>query len=229
MSFIEHKIIRWDSVTYGNYLTPRPMLYLVPTLDFMDLVQRNNYIVRVDIRGTGVYDGEHLGTVYSSSNMPSCRPNFFAVTGEYVIVLEHTSWLGYPRVGNGSFRMKDRYPSLHDSLIPEITDYEKASAALAERELSAISKEGVIQDIINKIMSSIDKESDDSSEVPDLLAAPELLKSARVPTSNRPNAGSNDSGGLDSTTRTVLYVAGGVILLAVIIALGYALLSHSKS
>jgi hypothetical protein len=56
------------------------------------------------IDGTdGPYDGKLcVGIVNKSSQVPNCRPNFFAQTGDFIITL-NLEWMGYPspnKLGN---------------------------------------------------------------------------------------------------------------------------------
>jgi hypothetical protein len=49
-----------------------------------------------DIKDTGPYNGTIAGIVKRSSEVLGCRPNYFAETGYYVIIL-NLSWHGYPK------------------------------------------------------------------------------------------------------------------------------------
>ena len=83
----EYKIERWDSVMYGNNLTPKPMIYIKPDLAFLSFVKANNYQIQVMIKGTGVklYDNFLITGIVETSG--TCRPNYFKETGYYVITL----------------------------------------------------------------------------------------------------------------------------------------------
>ena len=241
MSFTEHPITRWDGVTYADHATPRPMLYLVPTLEFLDIAERNNYIVRVDIRGANQYDKEHQGVIYSSSNMPNCRQNFSNITGEYVIVLENTSWLGYPHGGNGACRVKDRYPSAQKDQSLAILKIGKSAEDearwLEERALKAAVTDRSIDDVVKRTLQAIDNDnmsrhrtkhqSNAAKEGVDRGysdVSKDLQKAPPTPSSN----GGNGPATIDNTTRIVLYVIGGVVVLAIVIALVYAISSRPK-
>jgi len=91
----------------GNELGPYPSIYLEPTPEFIDFVNANESSIICKISGTGtVYDGKLLrGIVYKSSAGSSCRANFYAKTGLYIVSLVHF-WMGYPpptRLGQVQF------------------------------------------------------------------------------------------------------------------------------
>ena len=90
-------IKRWDVVMSGNSVVRYPMIYIKPTMEFLEFARANNFVVLCKISGTGtVYDGKDIpGVVDKSCYVPSCRPNFCEKTGWYVISL-HANWYGYP-------------------------------------------------------------------------------------------------------------------------------------
>jgi len=95
------KIHRWDAVMTAKNDLPAPMLYIKPTVNFLEFIENNDYRILVTISGTNtIYDGKTIwGIVDKSSNTPNCRPNFYKQTGFYVVTLE-SFWYGYPNVGN---------------------------------------------------------------------------------------------------------------------------------
>lgn len=100
-------IKRWDVVMSGNSITRVPMIYIEPTMDFLEFAKANNYVVMCRINGTGtVYDGKDIpGVIDKSCYVPSYRPNFCEKTGLYVISL-WANWYGYPepnKLGNVEF------------------------------------------------------------------------------------------------------------------------------
>lgn len=102
-----YPIERWDVVMSGNSITRVPMIYIKPTMEFLEFARANNFVVLCQINGTGtVYDGKEIpGVVDKSCYVPSCRPNFCEKTGLYVISL-WANWYGYPepnKLGNVEF------------------------------------------------------------------------------------------------------------------------------
>jgi hypothetical protein len=102
-----YPIERWDVVMSGNSITRVPMIYIKPTMEFLEFARANNFVVLCRINGTGtVYDGKEIpGVVDKSCYVPSCRPNFCEKTGLYVISL-WANWYGYPepnKLGNVEF------------------------------------------------------------------------------------------------------------------------------
>jgi hypothetical protein len=96
-----YKIHRWDVVMSGSSNVQAPMIYLEPDTTFMQFARENNFAVVCTISGTGtVYDGKQIpGVVSQSADVPSCRPNFYAKTGLYVVRL-WANWYGYPHPDN---------------------------------------------------------------------------------------------------------------------------------
>ncbi len=96
-----YKIHRWDVVMSGSSNVQAPMIYLEPDTAFMQFARENNFAVVCTISGTGtVYDGKQIpGVVSQSADVPSCRPNFYAKTGLYVVRL-WANWYGYPHPDN---------------------------------------------------------------------------------------------------------------------------------
>lgn len=92
-----YRIHRWDVVMSGSSNVQAPMIYLEPDTTFLQFVRENNFAVVCTISGTGtVYDGKQIpGVVSQSADVPSCRPNFYAKTGLYVVRL-WANWYGYP-------------------------------------------------------------------------------------------------------------------------------------
>jgi hypothetical protein len=99
-SIPKYIIYRWD-VILGTAQHRVPIIYVKPDLYFIDLVQKNDYIIKVLIENTGtIYDGQVvLASVNKSSAVPNCRPNFYNDTGYYIVTL-FTDWYGYPTNGS---------------------------------------------------------------------------------------------------------------------------------
>lgn len=100
---MSYSIIRWDVLSSDN-INKAPAIYVKPDLAFMEFVRANNFSIMCQIDGTdGPYDGKLcVGIVNKSSQVPNCRPNFFAQTGDFIITL-NLEWLGYPspnKLGN---------------------------------------------------------------------------------------------------------------------------------
>jgi hypothetical protein len=102
----KYQIYSWD-VILANSTNRVPIIYVKPDLDFLNLIQSNNYILKVLITDSNsIYDNKIIiGEVNKSSAVPNCRPNFFNDTGLYVVIL-YCDWNGYPNtqtLGNASF------------------------------------------------------------------------------------------------------------------------------
>lgn len=94
-----YKIHRWDVVISGDSNAQRPMIYVEPDLAFLEFIRANDFAVVCNISGTGtIYDGKQIpGVVSQSSDVPSCRPNFYKKTGLYVVKL-WAEWYHYPDI-----------------------------------------------------------------------------------------------------------------------------------
>ena len=93
---MSYPIQRWD-VLSGYNVSKVPAIYIMPDIPFMDFIRANDYKLVCQINNTNSsYDGLYYeGSVSLSSDMPNCRPNFFAKTGLYIITL-NGQWMGYP-------------------------------------------------------------------------------------------------------------------------------------
>ena len=128
----EYEIKRWDVVSFGPSITKVPMIYIKPDPAFLEFVRENNYAVMCDIQGTGmIYDGKPIpGVVYKSSEIPNCRPNYFAQTGDYVITLLGT-WNGYPSPDRlGKVIIKGLKGAISEDQIVSPAEAQKAMRAL---------------------------------------------------------------------------------------------------
>jgi hypothetical protein len=98
-----YKIHRWDAVLLGRSEIPIPMIYVKPDDKLLRFSAENDNAILVNIQGSeSMYDNRQIvGTLRKSSDMPNSRPNFFATSGLYVIVLD-ADWHGYPD-SNGVF------------------------------------------------------------------------------------------------------------------------------
>ena len=55
----DYSIKKWDAVSFGSTLERMPMIYISPDLDLANLLEKNHYVVSVEISGTdSVYDGK---------------------------------------------------------------------------------------------------------------------------------------------------------------------------
>jgi hypothetical protein len=104
---IKYPIERWDAIMVGGDVNIRsPMIYIKPDLDFLEFAEANSFEVYVEVTGTGLsIDNITIpATVNKSCNVPNPRPNYFAKTGQYVVIL-HTPWIGYPNsLGTATFK-----------------------------------------------------------------------------------------------------------------------------
>ena len=115
-------IVRWDAVLVGNESNPQPMIYIKPNPEFIKFCEENQYTVFVQIKNTmSEYDTNNLiqTYVYGAGQVPNCRQNFFANTGEYVMILP-IAWLGYPsNTGQAIISgLNGKYPYLELTVPP---------------------------------------------------------------------------------------------------------------
>ena len=92
---LKYKILRWDPVMFGNSINKYPLITIKPDDKFVTFSNANKSSVSCEITVNNVthtFDG----VVNKSSDVPNCRPNYFAATGNYVITLM-TEWRGYPK------------------------------------------------------------------------------------------------------------------------------------
>jgi len=240
----QFKIVRWDAIIYASDMTPRPALYIVPDIEFLNMARENNYKIRVGISKTSSnYDGIIEGTVYTSSNVPNCRPNYFAATGEYVVIL-NGSWLGYPpNDGECIFlnRYKERYPnseSIDKDVIPSKVINQNNVAAEEPSECSTEHK--LLDDVMLLLSRKSEEDTAMDQEIADLVAkigldidrgvykrhssptptqtlnpSPPVGKMADAEVSDKANT---NAGGMNSATKIALGVTGG--LLGVLVLIG---------
>ena len=98
MTNILYNIDRWDVITQGNSIKQTPIIYIKPDIKFIEYIKANKNSVVLQISGSNtIYDGKVItGSVNRGCNVPNCRPNFFAKTGNYIITLD-ANWYGYPK------------------------------------------------------------------------------------------------------------------------------------
>ena len=96
-----YPIKRWSVGLTGNSVTRTPLIFVEPDPKFLETARTNNFVVKCQVKNTNtIYDKHSItGIVNQSSNIPNCRPNFFAKTGLYVIRLL-SNWYGYPNENN---------------------------------------------------------------------------------------------------------------------------------
>ena len=143
------KIYRWDAVMTAKNDLPAPMVYIKPTLKFLEFIENNNYRILLSISGTNtIYDGKTMwGIVDKSSNTPNCRPNFYKQTGYYVVTLE-SFWYGYPNVGNEGERIINT-----PQVYPEVPYFETNPDS--SNKLSSMYDQMNILDISSKVILSL--------------------------------------------------------------------------
>jgi len=91
-------IKRWDAVLTACSDEPKPMIYINPTVDFLNIAKYNSDImVRILNPGDKYHGFVYSGVIDKSSLAPSCRPRFYDLTKLYVITLVNADWLGYPK------------------------------------------------------------------------------------------------------------------------------------
>ena len=92
-----YKIHRWDSVLFKTNTDPVPIVYIKPDDDLISYANKNNNILAVELHSpNSIYNNKKVtGKLYKSSEIPNFRPEFFKVTGLYVVILV-APWHGYP-------------------------------------------------------------------------------------------------------------------------------------
>jgi len=110
-----YEIKRWDVIMFGDSNSKTPMIYIVPDMYFLEFAKVNEFSLFCEISGTNSpYDNLIVPVVINkSSNVPNCRPNFFAETNTYVVTLK-MNWGGYPcKLGQVKFfGYKDPVPQV---------------------------------------------------------------------------------------------------------------------
>lgn len=91
-----YSIQRWDPIIASGNIYANPVLFFKPDDSFRKYAKENGYKVSLRISGTGLYDKVVTGVVDSSDLYPNERPNYYNVTG-YWIITAMTEWLGYPK------------------------------------------------------------------------------------------------------------------------------------
>lgn len=128
-----YKIWRWDVIQLKETgMRELPLIYFHPSAEFWQEAQKGDYQVELTISGTmSEYDGKkYVGTVDTSGTVPNSRPNFFAVTGLYVLVL-HCEWNGYPPE-LGSFSLLGKEDVIERNQLMPI---ESEKSSLSQKDL----------------------------------------------------------------------------------------------
>jgi hypothetical protein len=100
------KIEQWDQLM-DEFGVLRPVFYFYPDLSVKTYLELNAYRnVLVEVRGTRVYDGLSFGIIDTVENVPSCRPNYYALYPLYVFMITSTPFLIYPEC-DGEFEIRD--------------------------------------------------------------------------------------------------------------------------
>jgi hypothetical protein len=104
---LEYAIKYWEPVLSGCNPNPLPSLYIEPDVDLLTYFKQNNNLVECAISGTDnpAYDGKTFMAIADrSANLPNARPNFYNVTGLWILTLQNvtsnpsdqTFWNDYP-------------------------------------------------------------------------------------------------------------------------------------
>ncbi len=102
---MKFEIFRWDVVQNPCNNCLRPIAYFVPSMEFLNYVQKNNQRIRVNIRDSEYYDCDGVfATVDVSMLVPNCRPNFYDATQSLILYLD-IPWVTYPRTKLGHFEV----------------------------------------------------------------------------------------------------------------------------
>lgn len=92
-------IVGWDGVLTCNVSnSPRPLIYVKPTKDFIDLVSHNSkFYAYVDGTPNKLYSNVvYICVADRSVSTYGCRPNFYNATDLYTITFLNAPWNGIP-------------------------------------------------------------------------------------------------------------------------------------
>ena len=96
MSSKTYKIINWEGII-STGSTPLTSLTIVPDLELIQVLERNkNNMLQIQISGTNSgYDNVWFGLFDKAANVPSCRKNFYDLTGFWIVTI-NCPWIGAP-------------------------------------------------------------------------------------------------------------------------------------
>lgn len=94
---VNYKILAWSASKVKNDYNPSPIIYINPDDNFKKYAINNKDIIHLSINGTNsLYDNrKYIGIVSTSENVPCFRPNYYDLTGQFVITLD-SNWIGFP-------------------------------------------------------------------------------------------------------------------------------------
>lgn len=90
-----YKITSWNQII-DQQNTVRPLFTFVPDLEFLNYLHLNPNPIAIRISGSQWYDGVRYASCHSSKDFPNYGPNFFAVTENYVMVLNDVEFSFFP-------------------------------------------------------------------------------------------------------------------------------------
>lgn len=96
MSSKTYKIINWEGII-STGSTPLTSLTIIPDLELIQVLERNkNNMLQIQISGTNSgYDNVWFGLFDKAANVPSCRKNFYDLTGFWIVTI-NCPWIGAP-------------------------------------------------------------------------------------------------------------------------------------
>lgn len=94
---VNYKILAWSASKLKNDYNPSPIIYIYPDDNLKKYIYDNKDIIHFVIKDSdSVYDNKkYMGVVSKSENIPCYRPNYYSITGQYVITL-NSYWNGFP-------------------------------------------------------------------------------------------------------------------------------------
>jgi hypothetical protein len=126
MSSKTYKIINWEGII-STGSTPLTSLTIIPDLELIQVLERNkNNMLQIQISGTNSgYDNVWFGLFDKAANVPSCRKNFYDLTGFWIVTI-NCPWIGAPNnygqfsILNGPFDNynKKKHPKPQPTMSP---------------------------------------------------------------------------------------------------------------
>lgn len=146
---LESTIKFWEPVLTGCSANPVPSVYIEPDVDLLSLFKENNNLVECTVTGTDndAYENKtFIATVDRSANMPNNRPNYYTVTGLYILTFTNyssegsaqTFWNGYPKTaGKVVFRTGpyQSYTTVPGTVVDALS---ATSPAVPEKQIETI-------------------------------------------------------------------------------------------
>jgi hypothetical protein len=93
----KYKILAWSASKTKNDYNASPIIYFKPDNNFKKYAYNNNDIIYIKVYGTNsLYDNRKYKAIVSTSeDVPCFRPNFYNLTGQFILTLD-SNWMGFP-------------------------------------------------------------------------------------------------------------------------------------